>query len=79
MYVNNHHAMKTYCGSAGIAPRILNLGITLRWLMSFARGVRIPRYPLDGWLGWPRRRCWCQREIVPVTAAKRSPVLQPGA
>jgi hypothetical protein len=28
--LTKHHAMKTYWGSGGIAPRILNLGATWR-------------------------------------------------
>jgi hypothetical protein len=31
-----HHTRKTYWGSAGIAPRILNLGTRRRWVVSFA-------------------------------------------
>jgi len=29
LYLTKHHAMKTYWGNGGIAPRILNLGT--RW------------------------------------------------
>jgi hypothetical protein len=28
--LTKHHAMKTYCGSGGIAPRVLDLGTRLR-------------------------------------------------
>jgi hypothetical protein len=33
--LTKHHAMKTYCGSGGIAPRILDLGTRWRLVVSF--------------------------------------------
>jgi hypothetical protein len=30
-----HHSMKTYCGSRGTAPRILNFGTRCRWMVRF--------------------------------------------
>jgi hypothetical protein len=33
--LTKHHAMKTRRGSGGIAPRILDLGIRWRWVVSF--------------------------------------------
>jgi hypothetical protein len=35
LYLTKHHAMKTYCGSGGIAPRILNLGSRWKRVVSF--------------------------------------------
>jgi len=48
-----HHALKTYWGSEGIAPYILNLGANWRWAVSFTprpsylEGKSF-RYPLGG-------------------------------
>jgi hypothetical protein len=36
LLLTEHHAMKTYWGTEGIAPRILNLGTRWRWVVSFA-------------------------------------------
>jgi hypothetical protein len=50
-YITEHHAMKAYWGSGGIAPRILDLGIRWRWVVSFtlrplySQG-KSPWYPL---------------------------------
>jgi hypothetical protein len=33
--LTEHDAMKAYWGSGGIAPRILDLGITWRWVVSY--------------------------------------------
>jgi hypothetical protein len=35
LYLSKHHATKTYWGSGGKAARILNLGTTWRWVVSF--------------------------------------------
>jgi hypothetical protein len=59
--------MKAYWGSGGIAPRILDLGTRLRWVVSFtpqplySQG-KIPCYPLDRRLGGPQSRCGCGGE-----------------
>jgi hypothetical protein len=59
--LTKHHAMKTYWGSGGIAPRILDLGTKWRWVVSFmprplySQG-KSPRYPLDRRLGGPQSR-----------------------
>jgi hypothetical protein len=58
-FLTEHHAMKAYWGG-GIAPRILDLGTRLRWVVSFTpRSLYIqgksPWYPLDRRLGGPRR------------------------
>jgi len=34
--LTEHHAMKAYWESGGIAPRILELGTRWRWVVSFA-------------------------------------------
>jgi hypothetical protein len=56
-----HHAMKAYWGSWGIAPRILDLGTRLRSMVSFTPRSLYPRwkslwYPLDRRLGGPQSR-----------------------
>jgi len=40
--LTEHHVMKAYWGSEGIAPRILDRGIRWRWLVSFTSR---PLYP----------------------------------
>jgi len=60
MCLTKLRAMKTYCGSGGIAPPILNLGTRWRWMVRFTpRPLLHPpprdkssRYPLRG----PQRR-----------------------
>jgi hypothetical protein len=51
--------MKTYWGSEGIASRILDFGITSRWVVSFTPRPLYPQgkspwYPLDRRLGGPQ-------------------------
>jgi hypothetical protein len=53
--------MKTFWGSGGIAPRILDLGTRWRWVVSFTHRPlylqgKIPWYPLDRRLGGPQSR-----------------------
>jgi hypothetical protein len=52
-----HHAVKTYWRSGGIALRILNLDTRWRWVVSFTSRPLYPRYPVDRRLGGPQRRC----------------------
>jgi hypothetical protein len=50
-----YHAMKRYW-DGGRAPRILELGTSRRWIVSFMFRPLYPRYPLDRRLGRPRSR-----------------------
>jgi len=54
LHLTKHHAIKTYWGSAGIAPRILNHDTRWRWMVSFT--LR-PLYPL----GKSPLYAWCRR------------------
>jgi hypothetical protein len=86
--LTKHHAMKTYWGSGGIAPRILDLGTRWRWVVSFTPQPLYPRgkspwYPLDRRLGGPQSRSGrggeeknshSRRESNP-----RTPIVQPVA
>jgi hypothetical protein len=59
--LTKHHAMKTYTGSGGIAPRILDLGTRWRGMVSFTPRPLYPqgknsRYPLDRRLSGPQSR-----------------------
>jgi hypothetical protein len=61
LYLTKHHAMKTYWGCRGIAPRIPDLGIRWRWVVSFTPRPLYPQrkspwYPLDRRLGGPQSR-----------------------
>jgi hypothetical protein len=54
-----HHAMKAYCGSGGIASRIIDLGTRWKWVINFTprplyHQGKSPRYPLDRGLGGPQ-------------------------
>jgi hypothetical protein len=58
------HAMKTYWGSGGIAPRIIHLGTRWAWVVSFTPRPlypqkKGPRYPLGRKLGGPQS--WSRR------------------
>jgi hypothetical protein len=56
--LTEHHAIKTYRGSGGIAPRILDLSTRWRWVTSFTlypQG-KSPRYRLDRRLGGSQSR-----------------------
>jgi len=64
--LTKHHAMKTYWGIGGISPRILNLGIRWRWVVSFTPRPIYSRvnsllYPLDRRLGGshPFKKGYC--------------------
>jgi hypothetical protein len=50
------HDIKTYCGSGGIAPRILNLCTRWKWVVSFTHRPLYPLYPLDRRLSGPQSR-----------------------
>jgi hypothetical protein len=54
--LTEHHAIKAYWGSGGIAPRIRDLGTRWRWVVSFMPRPLHPRYPLDRRLGGPQSR-----------------------
>jgi hypothetical protein len=59
--LTEHHAMKTYWGSRGIAPHILDLGTKWRSVVSFTPRPLYPQrkgplYPLDRRLGGPQSR-----------------------
>jgi len=48
--------MKMVSETGVTAPRILNLGIRCRWVVSFTSRPLYPRYPLDRKLDGPQRR-----------------------
>jgi hypothetical protein len=59
--LTEHHAMKAYWGSGGVASRILDLGTRWRWVVSFTTRLlypqgKSPRYPLSRRLGGPQSR-----------------------
>jgi hypothetical protein len=35
LFLTEHHVMNSYCGTGGIAPRILDIGTRWRWVVSF--------------------------------------------
>jgi hypothetical protein len=60
LFLTKQHSMKTYCGSGGIASRILEVGTRCR-LVSFTirplyPQVKSPQYTLDRRLGEPQDR-----------------------
>jgi hypothetical protein len=59
--LTEHHAMKTYWGSGGIALRIVDLGTRWSWVVSFTPRPlnpqgKSPWYPLNRRLGGPQNR-----------------------
>jgi hypothetical protein len=53
LYLGKHHAMKTYWGSGGIAPRILDLGTRYGGEWSASRTGRFTpsTHWIGGWVG----------------------------
>jgi hypothetical protein len=77
--------IKTYWGTEGIAPRILDLGTRWRWVASFIPRPlcpqgKIPWYPLGGWVG-PRAvlDAVVKRKIASPhrESNPRTPIVQP--
>jgi hypothetical protein len=65
-------------GSGGIAPHILNLGTTWRWVASFTLQLlypqrKSPQYPLDRRLGWSGM--WWPREKIHAPARNQTAVV----
>jgi hypothetical protein len=59
--LTKHHAMKACWGSGSVAPRILDLGTSRRWVVSFTPRPLYPQgkspwYSLDRRLGGPQSR-----------------------
>jgi hypothetical protein len=71
--------MRAYCGSGGVAPRILDLGTRLRWVVNFTPRLlypqgKSPRYPLDRRLGGPQSR---SRRGVEEENSQHLPEIEP--
>jgi hypothetical protein len=75
--------MKAYWGSEGIAPRTLNLGIRLRWVVNFTSQPLYPQrksrwYTLDRRLGGPQS--WSgrgdEKNYQPLPGLE-TPIIQP--
>jgi hypothetical protein len=69
--------------SGSIDPRILDLGTSLRWVISFTprpfypKG-KIPRYPSNRRLGWPQNRSGRRGDMENLTpTGTRTPTLRP--
>jgi hypothetical protein len=82
-----HHAMKTYWGSRGIAPRILDLGTRWRWSAS-RPGCFIPRkrapgtHWIGGWVGPRDVQDTVVKRKIPSPhreSNSRTPIVQPVA
>jgi hypothetical protein len=79
-----HHVMKEYWGSGGIAPRILDLGTRWRWVVRFTPRPLYPQrkrpgYPLDRRLGGPQSRSGCggeEKNSQPLSGFEPS-IIQP--
>jgi hypothetical protein len=85
-FLTEHHAIKTYWGSGGIAPHILDLGTRWRWVISFTpRTLYSPgKEPLVSMrLCGLRSRSWRGGEEVnkfpPPTGTRNFPIIQPVA
>jgi hypothetical protein len=55
LFLTQHHAMKAYWRSGGIAPCILDLGTRWRWVVSFTAR---PLYPPEKETLVPMMRGW---------------------
>jgi hypothetical protein len=82
LFLTKHHAMKTYWGSEGIAPRILDLGTRGRWVVSFTLRPLYSRDWIEGWVG-PRAVLGAAvKRKIPRTRREsnpRTPIVQPVA
>jgi hypothetical protein len=79
--LTKHHAMKTYWGSEGIAPRILALSTRLRRVVSFTPRPlypqgKSPSYPLNRRLGGPQSRSG-HGSIEKNSQPPRNPIVEP--
>jgi hypothetical protein len=86
--LTKHHAINTYWGIVGVAPRNLDLGTRWRWVVSFTPRPlypqgKSPRYPLDRRRGGPQSRSGCGgEEKIPSPRREsnpRTPIVQPVA
>jgi hypothetical protein len=78
--LTKHHSVKTYWGSGGIAPRILNFGTSWKWVVSFthrllySREKTPPRCPLYRRLFGLQNRCGRggeEKESLPLPETER--------
>jgi hypothetical protein len=86
LFLTEHHAMKVYWGSGGIAPRILDLSTRWRRVISFTPRPlyplgKNPRYSLVGRLGGPQSRSGRgdeEKNSQPLPGLE-TPIIQPMA
>jgi hypothetical protein len=84
LFLTEHHTMKAYCGSGFIAPRILDLGTRLKWVISFTPCRFNPQgkslwYPPDRRLRGPKigsERCGEEKNYQPCPGLE-PPIIQP--
>jgi hypothetical protein len=82
--LTDHHAMRAYWGSGGIAPRILAIGSRWRWVVSLTprplySQEKSPCYSLDRRLGEPQSQSGCggeEKNSQPLAGLK-PPIFQP--
>jgi hypothetical protein len=68
-FLTERHAMKAYCGSGGIAPRILDLDTRWRWVVSFTPWPFYPQGEGTHWIG----DCLDPRAGLDVVVRKKVP------
>jgi len=76
--LTKHHATKTYWGRGGIAPRILNLCVNWRWVVSFTPGRFTPGTShVGGWVGARAGLYAEEKRKIPLiaTAGNWTPVI----
>jgi hypothetical protein len=83
-FLTEHHALKAYWGSGGIAPCILDLRTRWKWVVSFTPQLlypqgKCPRYPLDRRLGGPQSQSGCggKEKISQPLPGLEPPIIQP--
>jgi hypothetical protein len=74
--------MKTYWGSGGIAPRLLDLDTRCRWLARFTSRATLPPgkeppVPVGYEAGWAPEPVWTRhrREKFPAPVGNRTPII----
>jgi hypothetical protein len=84
--LTEHHAMKTYWRSGGIAPRIIDLGTGMEMIGQLHAPAALlpgkePRYPLGRRMGGPQNRCGHggeEKNSQPLPGLE-PPIIQPAA
>jgi hypothetical protein len=79
LFLTSHHAMETYSRSVGIVPRILNIDIRWRWVVSFTPrslypGERAPgTHRIGGWMNPKANLDAVAKRKIPASRRESNP------